>query len=227
MTTQYAWRRAAALLLAGAASSIAASSTASAAPMGFKDSWMSMGDLGTNWREVYANYALTPQDAFGVADTWMRSDDRQSTLNLTDLTYTRLVQRWNGSEAQTNLWFVGGIGEAQTHDQASGKSATRAMLSPGTQFDYETRRLYFAATARLYRAEGINHDYGAIRGGFSFYETEYDETQPWFVLEARRMHDLSDKTEITPMLRLINKGLFVEAGVNNSRQPRLNFMLIF
>lgn len=208
-----------ALLLAGAVSP-----PALCAPMGFKDSWMSMGDFGANWREVYANYAVTPQDAFGIANTWMRSDDKQNTLDLTDFTYTRLVQRWNTSDAQANLWFVTGVGEAQSHGQAVGE---HLMLSPGAQFDYETRRVYFAATARLYRASGIDHDYGSIRGGFSFYETEYDETQPWFVLEARRMHDLSDKTEVTPMLRLVNKGLFVEAGINNSRQPRFNFMYIF
>ena len=209
-----------ALLLAGAA----LASPAIAAPMGFKDSWMSMGDLGTNWREVYANYAVTPWDAFGVANTYMRSDDKHNTLDLTDVTYTRLVHRWNTSDAQTNLWFVTGLGEAQVHGQTAGE---HLMFSPGTQFDYETRRIYFAATARLYRAQGIDHDYGSVRGGFSFYETEYDETQPWFVLEARRMHDLSDKTEVTPMLRLINKGYFVEAGINNSHQPRLNFMYIF
>jgi hypothetical protein len=211
------------LLLAGAASS----SSAFAAPMGFKDSWMSMGDLGSNWREVYANYAVTPADAFGVANTWMRSDNKELTLDLTDLTYTRLLHRWNSNDAQANLWLVAGIGEAQTHNQATNISTTRIMASPGMQFDYETRRVYFAATGRLYRASGIDHDYGSVRGGFSFYETEYDETQPWLVLEARRMHALSDKTEITPMLRLVNKGFFVEAGVNNSRQPRLNFMYIF
>lgn len=208
-----------ALLLAGAASS-----PANAAPMGFKDSWMSMGDLGANWREVYANYAVTPWDAFGVANTYMRSDDKQNTLDLTDVTYTRLVRRWNTSDAQANLWFFTGLGEAEAHGKDAGE---HLMLSPGAQFDYETRRIYFAAAARLYRAEGINHDFGSVRGGFSFYETEYDETQPWFVLEARRMRGLSDKTEITPMLRLVNKGLFVEAGVNNSHQPRLNFMVIF
>jgi hypothetical protein len=41
------------------------------------------------------------------------------------------------------------------------------------------------------------------------------------------MRGLSEKLEVTPMLRLINKGYFVEAGVNNSRQLRFNFMYIF
>jgi len=198
-----------------------------AAPMGFKDSWMSMGDFGPNWREVYANYAITSRDAFGVADTYMRSDDKQSTLDLTDVTYTHLLHRWNMRDAQANLWFVGGLGVARTHDDTNRMSDTRTMASPGIQFDYETTRVYLATMARMYRGREIDHDYGSVRAGFSFYETDYDETQPWFIVEARRMHELSDKTEITPMLRLVNKNYFIEAGVNNSRQARFNFMYIF
>jgi hypothetical protein len=200
---------------------------AQASPMGFKDSWMSMGDLGTNWREVYANYAVTVRDAFGMANTYMRSDDRQRSLDLTDITYTRLLHRWNLRDAQANFWLVTGLGAARLHDSATGDSDTRAMASPGIQFDYETTRVYFATMGRLYRGHGINHDFGSVRTGFSFYETDYDETQPWFIVEARRMRGLSDKTEITPMIRLVNKSYFIEAGVNNSRQARLNFMYIF
>ena len=47
------------------------------------------------------------------------------------------------------------------------------------------------------------------------------------MIEARRMHDLSDKMEITPMLRAVNKNYFIEAGVNNSKQARFNFMYVF
>ena len=93
--------------------------------------------------------------------------------------------------------------------------------------DYETTRVYLAATARLYRAEDLNHDFASIRAGFSFYEVDYDEIQPWLVIEARRMHDLSGKTEITPLLRLVHNRFFVEAGVNNSRQARANLMYTF
>jgi hypothetical protein len=197
--------------------------SAHAGPMGFKDSWMAMGDFGPNWREAWVNYALTPRDAFGAGGLYMRSDDKRKSRDLAELTYTRLVQRWNTRDSQANVWFLAGAGSVEGNDF----SGARTMLSPGIQLDYETTRVYVSATARLYRARGINHDYGSVRAGFSFYETHYEETQPWLIIEARRMHDLSDKTEITPMLRLINKGYFVEAGVNNSKQIRFNFMHIF
>jgi hypothetical protein len=203
---------------------LAAAATAQAAPMGFKDSQMAMGDFGSNWREAWVNHAFSARDAVGAGALSMRADDdRSKTREVVEATYTRLVARWNAEHSQANLWFVGGIGGVRGSDFAG----TRFLWAPGLQADYETRRVYVAAFGRLYRAAGLNHDYGAVRAGFSFYETEYDETQPWLVVEARRMRGLSARTEVTPMLRLVNKGWFIEAGVNQERQGRFNFMYIF
>ena len=201
--------------------------SAQAAPMGFKDSQMAMGDFNPNWREVSVNHAVTSRDAFGGGVLWMRADDdrsreRATTRTIGEATYTRLLARWNAEHSQANVWFVSGAGGVRSSDF----NGTRFLWAPGVQADYETRRVYVAAFGRLYRASGINHDYGAVRAGFSFYETEYDETQPWLVVEARRMRGLSARTEITPMLRLINKGWFIEAGMNQDRQARFNFMHI-
>lgn len=192
-------------------------------PMGFKDSWMAMGDFGPGWRELAVNYALTTRDAVGASTLYMRSDDKALTRRLHEATYTRLVNRWNLPDAQANVWFIGGLGSVT----GSGIAGTKAVASPGIQVDYETTRLYVSALARLYRAQGINHDFASLRAGFSFYEVDYDQIQPWLILEVRRMRGLSDKAEVTPMLRLIHKRYFVELGVNNASQLRANFMYIF
>lgn len=208
------------LLLAAALGTIP---LAQAGPMGFKDSTMAMGDFGPNWRESWVNHAFTPRDAVGVGATWMRSDDKLRKREFAELTYTRLLRRWNGEHSQANLWLLAGAGPVRGNDF----SGSRTMVSPGISADWETTRLYLSATARLYRASGLNHDYGSVRAGFSFYEVDYDQTQPWLVVEARRMRGLSDETEITPMLRLIHNRYFVELGVNTMKQPRFNFMYIF
>jgi hypothetical protein len=192
-------------------------------PMGFKDSWMSMGDVSPNWQELFVNYALTARDAAGASALVMRSDDGTKSRQLTEATYARLAKRWNMPEAQANIWFIGGIGNITGNDF----SGSKTLVSPGVQVDYETTRVYVSATARLYRAEGLNHDFTSARAGFSFFEVDYDQTQPWFILEVRRMRGLTDKTEVTPMLRLIHNRYFVEFGVNNSSQARMNFMYIF
>jgi hypothetical protein len=196
---------------------------AQAGPMGFKDSTMAMGDFSSNWREAWVNYAFTPRDALGAGALWMRSDDKQRSRSFTEATYTRLVKRWNGEHSQANVWFVLGAGGVTGNDFAG----QRSMLAPGISADYETTRVYVSASARLYRAQSLNHDFASARAGFSFYEVDYDEVQPWLVLEARRMRGLSDKVELTPMLRLIHKRYFVELGVNNSKQGRFNVMYIF
>ena len=192
-------------------------------PMGFKDSAMAMGDFSPNWQEVFVNYALTPRDALGASTLYMRSDDESKNRQLADVTYTRLVKRWNMPQAQANIWFLGGLGYLTGNDFVGAK----VMASPGIQVDYETTRVYASATARLYRADGINHDVASARLGFSFYEVDYDETQPWLVVEARRMTGLSNSVEVTPMLRLIHNRFFFEVGVSNSSQGRFNFMYIF
>ena len=197
--------------------------TVSAAPMGFKDSTMAMADFSPNWREAWANHALTARDAIGAGGLYMRSDDGTRARTLAEVNYTRLLTRWNLAHAQANVWFFAGLGTIRGNDFAG----SRLAWAPGVQADFETTRVYLAATARLYRAEGLSHDFASLRAGFSFYEVDYDEIQPWLVLEARRMRGLSDKPEITPMLRLIHNRYFVELGVNNARQARANVMYIF
>lgn len=197
-----------------------------AAPMGFEGSVMTMGDFNQNWREAGFNYALTSRDALGLTHLEFRSDDHKDKREVDTLNYTRLLSRWNLTDAQSNLWLFMGIGEIRgSLDNQSIDS--KFITSPGFQFDYETTRIYFAATHKLYRASNLNHDTTSIRAGFSFYEADYDKTQPWFILETKYTNQISDKIEVIPMLRLINKNIFVEGGVNNSGQPRLNLMYTF
>jgi hypothetical protein len=202
---------------------MAAAALAHAGPMGFKDSTMAMGDFSPNWREAWVNHALTPRDALGAGGLYMRSDDKKLTREFAELTYTRLLHRINGEHSQANFWFVGGAGNLRGNDFGGSKT----MLAPGVSADYETTRFYASASVRLYRAPGVRHDFASVRTGFSFYEVDYDETQPWLIVEARRMRGLSEKTEITPMLRLIHNLYFVEFGINNMKQGRFNFMYIF
>ncbi|QDC47382.1 hypothetical protein FIT76_03470 [Candidatus Methylopumilus universalis] len=197
-----------------------------AAPMGFEGSVMTMGDFNQNWREAGFNYAITSRDALGLTHLEFRSDNHKDKREVDTLNYTRLLSRWNLTDAQSNLWLFMGIGEIRgSIDNQSIDS--KFIASPGFQFDYETTRIYFAATHKLYRASNLNHDTTSIRAGFSFYEADYDETQPWFILETKYTNQISDKIEVIPMLRLINKNIFVEGGVNNSGQSRLNLMYTF
>ena len=196
------------------------------APMGFEGSTMTMADFNQNWREVGFNYAITSRDALGLTHLEFRSDDHKDKREVDTLNYTRLLSRWTLTDAQSNLWLFMGLGEIRGSIDNQNIDS-KVIASSGFQFDYETRRVYFATTHKLYRASNLNHDTTSIRAGFSFYEADYDQTQPWFILETKYTNQISDKIEVIPMLRLINKNIFVEGGVNNSGQPRLNLMYTF
>jgi len=60
-------------------------------PMGFKESWMVMGDFSPHWQEAFVNYALTPRDALGASTLYMRSDDERKSRQLEDVTYTPIA----------------------------------------------------------------------------------------------------------------------------------------
>jgi hypothetical protein len=196
-----------------------------AALMGFDDSTMFMGEIGRYYQEVMVNYSPSIGHALG-AEYMRMEDEDEDVSSITALNYTGLIKRWNMKGGQANFWFTGGIGESH------GDGKNGFAYTPGLQFDYETTRLYFLAKARLVRAPGMNFDTAAIQGGFSFYETGFDQTQPWFVLEARTMRNMDPGFQLTPALRLINKDYFLELGVSSPfdsehRAPRLNFMFLF
>ncbi len=180
---------------------------------------MAMADLNSSGeREVAVNHAVTGRDAFGVmAQRWyepvmhagLHRQHRQR--EAAGLTYTRLLQRWNLPHAQANLWFVGALGRAR----GEGLDGDRGWIAPALMADYETTRVYLGAGVEPMRSRGLRHDSTWLRAGFSFYEVDYEQVQPWFVLEAKRTRTTSEASDtVTPMLRLIHRGLFVELGRN-------------
>jgi len=194
-----------------------------AALMGFADSFMVMGEASEDYQEVMANYSPVVGHAYGIELMRMRDKDGM-TSTISALSYTGLIKRWNMPGAQANLWFTGGIGESHGDDQSG------FAYTPSVQFDWETKRLYFLAKARMVRAPGMNFDNATLQAGFSFYEAGFDETQPWFVLETRTMNNMDPAFQVTPMLRFINKNYFLEVGVTNPFQdnmPRLSLMFVF
>jgi hypothetical protein len=206
---------------------------AHAAPVGFADSVMTMGELSRDWKEADLMYSFTARDAIaaGVIDASIDSPHGTATYRIANAHYNRLLQRWNLPDAQANLYVLLGAGAAR----GNFIDGTETLLQPSVQFDYETRRVYFAVKGHLYKGESFTGNMRSMSAGFSFYATEYDQIQPWLIVEARRMggafKSTDVDTEITPYLRLIHKRLFVEAGLTldrpSDKQFRLNFRYTF
>jgi hypothetical protein len=206
--------------------------SALALPVGFKDSWMTMGELGKDYSEASLIYTFIPTTAVGVGLTGLTykhsAAKHERRIETVDAHINHRLARWNFPEAQANIYVLMGVGQAR----GNFFSATQTVLQPGLQLDYETRRLYAALKWHGSYAKAFDYTRYGLSGGFSLYKTEYDEWQPWLILEAsRKGGDLKDATEVTPYLRFIHKTLFIEAGApfqkGQSQGLKVNFRYTF
>lgn len=192
--------------------------------MAFLGGTMWMAGFDRDEREVSANIALAQRWAPGAGFAWKRSEDGLVQREWAEVNLTHRLARWNLPHAQANVWLYGGIGSLR----GRGLEGTRAVATPGFQVDYETTRLYLAAAGRLVRAEGgVRHDEAALRAGFSFHEAEYEQTQPWLVLEVERTRGYGEGTRAMPMLRLIDKDWFADIGWRRGSGLHLNLMVTY
>jgi hypothetical protein len=206
-------------------------STAFALPVGFKESWMTMGEISKDFSDTALVYTFDQKTAVigaGVKFKLQPGAAGSRRVNMAEAEVAHRLARWNLPEAQANIYLQGGIGSAGSNFFAGRQ--TVGLI--GVQLDYETRRVYSALKWHGSYAKDFDYTRSSLSGGFSFYKTEYDEWQPWLILEATRVGgDAKDPTEYTPYLRLIHKTLFIEAGVpfksGKSEGLKLNFRYTF
>ena len=205
---------------------------AQALPVGFKDSWMTMGELGKDYSEANLMYTFSATTSVGAGVVGLKyqhgTAGHERRIEMVDANINHRIARWNFPEAQANIYLQMAVAQAK----GSFFSGSQAVLSPGIQVDYETRRIYAAAKWRGTYAKAFDYTRYGAAGGFSFYKTEYDEWQPWAILEvSRKGGDLKDATEFTPYLRFIHKTLFIEAGApfqkGKSQGAKVNFRYTF
>lgn len=140
---------------------------------------------------------------------------------------TQRLHRWNGERHQANLWAGAGVGVLTiVHDDGS-PANNRLGWSPWAQADWETRRLYLAASARWFQAADIGRLMTSARAGVALTAADYNRWQPWLMVEARTMEGLQEGVEITPLLRVIHRRILVEAGVSTAGSARFNLTYTF
>ena len=194
-----------------------------AAPMSFKDSITSMSTISKSYSYLESSYAISPKDAFGINISENKGDTYK--LKAGEFFYLRRLMRINKINSQTNLWLFTSAGIVNVKKNI--KDDDYLYLSPTLQFDYETKRVFSLISQQILRVGNQNYDTTKIEGGVSFYETTYNETQPWILLKTRKTKTVDSKTEYIPTLRFINKSLFGEVGVNLDGDPSFHLMYTF
>jgi hypothetical protein len=191
--------------------------------MSFKGSTTSMSTISESYSSVESSYAITAKDSLGVKAYTSKGNGYK--LKVGELVYLRRLLRVNKKHSQTNLWLFTGAGTMSLERNV--QDDDHSYLSPTLQFDYETKKVYGLISHQILRVGHENFDTTKIEGGFSFYETGYNETQPWLLLKAKNTNSIFNKIEYTPTLRLINKTIFMDAGVTTDGDPSIHLMYTF
>ena len=209
--------------IAAAAVSLLVASSASAHPVTFPKNLMVMGEVDRDWKDFNAWYTFAPRQAAGPGYMEFQSEDESREREIPNVHYNYRAARWNWRDAQANVYLQLGVGDARGNDF----SGSQTVLLPGFQADYETRRVYFAYRWHGVSGGPVNHVFNGAQAGVAFYEAEYDDWAPWFILDVRKMSNLNMDTEVTPTFRLIHKTLFLEAGAVDLKRLRVNVMYNF
>jgi hypothetical protein len=192
-------------------------------PVTFPGNLMVMGEVDRDWKDFNAWYTFAPKHAAGPGYMEFRSEDESRERKIPNIHYNHRAARWNWRDAQANVYLQLGVGDARGNDF----SGSQTVLLPGFQADYETRRVYFAYRWHGVTGGPVNHVFNNAQAGVAFFEGEYDDWTPWFILDVRKMSNLNMDTEVTPTLRLIHKTLFLEAGAVDGKRLRVNVMYTF
>lgn len=195
-------------------------------PVAFTDSFMAMTDVSEHASEASVSYSFRRAWAVQAGYlNWTRDHlgRHPQRREITDLHLNHRLVRRNTPTSQLNVYVQAGLG----HGRASERSQWDTVAQWGGQIDWETTRLYAAYKGHRYLADSFNHSAHAVLGGVSLYEVDYDQVQPWVVLEAKRISKWSERTELTLLARFIYRSAFVELGVNDHGQPRATLMYIW
>jgi hypothetical protein len=188
-------------------------------PVSYQDSLMLESFNMHNMNENNAFYSPKHWWSFGIQNFRLQ-DGVQNQYSL----YPRVafLKRWNQTNSQANLYVWGGAGWSRFGDNDG--FSTMA----GTQFDAESRRLYFNSQVQTLQHKDIQ-DVWMVRtsAGAAPYLANSGELQGFIIVQAFYNSIATESWSIGPMVRLYYKSVLVELGSSLRGEWMLNFMSSF
>lgn len=187
--------------------------TGQARLVSYPGGWMAMTTNDGMENSAMLSYSPTAKDAFGVRTDYMRNDETW----LHTLTYNRLLQRWNNSDSQANLFLMTGAGFGDDH----GDTALAGF--GGIEADWESRRYYLSYENRFI-ASPVNDQYfdQKARVGIAPYIADYKSIHTWLMLQVQNNPSSEDKFVVTPLVRLFNTEVLTEVGYSSNNTLLFN-----
>jgi hypothetical protein len=154
--------------------------------------------------------------SFGLTYQWLNRMDGE--LDLVAPEVNVLAFRHNALDWQANLFLTGAAGAVWR--QRSANPAGLVMI----EADAESRRWYVLGAARYLRTLNGVQDLQALgRVGLAPFVAEYEQINPWFVVQYQYLPAFHHRHMVTPMIRLLYQGVLLEVGASLQGMWSLNF----
>jgi hypothetical protein len=196
-----------------------------AKPIAFSHGTTVMAEYGAGtMKEAQVFYAPKYFLSLGAGYTELDSsiDDRRREITYARVNY--LAKRWNMEDAQANVFFWGGAGQAYVSETNHHVFTGNA----GAQIDYETRRVYSSLKTDWFGSGDFSNRIDTLQLGLAPYKHDFDTLATWVVLQGRRYTgEIHDGTEWALLLRLFKRGGWIEAGVTDDGKLQAMAMVNF
>lgn len=181
-----------------------------ARPVTFPGGSMSMTEVDGTSVTTQVDHTLNRHLALGAYALTENDGSRRSAGVLANV----LLMRKNTEDSQANVYLMAGVGPSWVR-QASGGRERRASGFAGAEADWETRRWFVGASAKL-SVVGDDAQAGwRTRVGVAPYIANSGALHSWLMLQVGRSAIPGRKTEVTPLVRLFKGPVLAEAGVSH------------
>lgn len=192
-----------------------------ARPVSYPSGWTSMIFDDRIKTTAHLHYTPTRQYSVGFKyEDWKRKKYSSQFIQI-----NRLLERWNKTDSQANLYFLSGIG-ISTNDEQAASSSNKLSGFAGFSADWENRR-YFIAYANRYNQPQVIDEFfhQSVRLGWAPYIGDYGDLHTWLMYKITHRSELDDKLLNTIILRLFKGVHLVEAGYNDEHEFSLNYVI--
>ena len=184
---------------------------AQARPVAYPGGKMSMTEVDGSFVFSQVDYTLNRHLAVGAYALTENEGDRQSA----GLIASALLMRRNTEDSQANLYFMGGVGPSWVRRAGVPGRDTQASGFVGAEADWETRRYFVGASAKLSIVGSDTQGGWRTRIGVAPYVANSGSLHTWLMLQVGRQAIAGRKTDVTPLIRLFKGPVLFEAGVSH------------
>jgi hypothetical protein len=193
---------------------LALSSLATAAqarPVTYPGGSMSMTEVDGSFVITQVDHTIDRHLAVGAYALTEPEGDRNSAGVIANA----LLMRRNTEDSQANIYLVGGIGPSWVRKASGPGRDTKASGFAGVEADWETRRFFVGASAKVSIVGNDVEGGWRTRLGVAPYVANSGSLHTWLMIQAGRSAIPGRKTEITPLIRLFKGPVLAEAGVSH------------